>query len=215
MRVPLIRIDPPTRPPSAALLQWASAAQWMIFTSQHAVDAALKLWSKVPGPRIAAIGEATARKLREAHWPVDWQAPRSSSESLMEDPQAPLWQGSIAIMAGRGGRRQLKRQLLARGCQVEKLLLYQRQAEPVSAAILAEITRSTPIAVFSSGFGLRRWQELMQKHQLESGLLLDTLVASTRLCKLASQLGYAGQLQALPSMSDQAILTALKEWKHD
>ncbi len=210
-----MQIAAPTRPPSQAVLHWAQHAQWMIFTSRHAVDAAVALWPKPPPVHIAAIGEATARQLKQAAWPVHWLAPHSDSESLLNDPQAPAWHGDIALMAGRGGRRQLKYQLTARGCRVKKLLLYQRQAMEVSASDFGQAIQAKPIAVFSSGFALRQWQGLAQKHQRESALLLDALVASTRLCKLASQLGFAGRIQALPRMSDKALLTAIKEWKHD
>ena len=214
LRLPLLQIVPPTRAPSAKQRQWLAQAQWLIFTSQFAVDGAEGLLPPPPKARIAAVGAATAARLRQAGWPLHWQAPGNDTASLLDAPDAPDWAGRIAIMAGRGGRRRLKTELQTRGCDVAKLLLYQRQASTVSAEQLRQAIAATPIALFSSGFALRRWQELVHKHQLQSGLKIDLLVASTRLCKLASQLGFVGHIQALPKMSDEALLTALNEWKH-
>ena len=210
-----MRIGPPSRPPSKANLDWASRADWMIFTSQHAVQRSFAYWQEPPGPRIAAVGAATSQALRDGGWPVHWQAPRANSESLLDAPQAPRWQGRIAILAGSGGRRHLKQGLQSKACEVKKLVLYRRLSIEYSQEVLAQALQAQPIAMFSSGFGLRRWQELAEKHQLPMALQLDTLVASQRLCKLASQLGFSGHIQALPSMCDSAILTALNEWNHD
>lgn len=213
--LPLTRIAPPARQPRQADCRWAEQADWWIFTSRNAVDAACTIWPTAPQARIIAIGKATAAQLRAQRWPVHWTPPGGSSESLLGDPAAPSLQGRVALMAGSGGRRQIKQQLRARGCEIRKLLLYRRVGIDYAAAELNPLLDLRPKLVFSSGHGLRQWARLMQAHKLAQGLTLDTLVASPRLCKLARQLGFGAALRALPTMSDDALLTALNEWTHD
>lgn len=216
LRLPIMQIAAPSQPPRQRDLRWAENANWLIFTSRHSVAAALKLWPQAPQkPRIAAVGQGTGSALQAHGWPLHWQAPGGNSESLLDAPEAPKWQGDIAILAGRGGRRRIKQGLLEHGCQVRKILLYQRRPRDWAADDLIQCLQQRPIAVFSSGYGLRRWHALVQQHKLAHGLALDMLVASPRLCKLANQLGFSGQVQALPIFSDEAIRIALNEWNHD
>lgn len=213
--LPLTRITPPARAPRQQDRDWARQADWWIFTSRNAVDAALAIWPQPPSASIIAIGKATATRLRQHGWPVHWTPPGGSSESLLGAPNAPALAGRIALMAGSGGRRQIKQALSARGCEVRKLLLYRRQGVDYAAEELNPLLNLRPKLVFSSGHGLRQWAHLMHTHELSRGLTLDTLVASPRLCKLARQLGFSAALTALPTMSDDALLTALNEWTHD
>ena len=213
--LPLTRIAPPARPPRQSEIDWATGADWWIFTSRNAVDGALGLFSSPPRARLVAIGKATAAHLQRHGWPVTWTPPGSSSESLLSSTEGAALRGRIAVMAGSGGRRKLKQQLLAQGCEVRKLLLYRRQAITYAPGQLNPLLDLRPKLVFSSGHGLRQWAHLMHGHGLAHGLDLDTLVASPRLCKLARQLGFGAALRALPTMSDHALLTALNEWMHD
>ncbi len=213
--LPLTRIAAPARAPRQSDIDWAGQADWWIFTSRNAVDGAIKIHPGPPQARLIAIGKATAAHLQQHGWPVTWTPPGNSSESLLNSPEAPALSGRIALMAGSGGRRQLKQQLLARGCEVRKLLLYRRVAIGYATDQLNPLLDLRPKLVFSSGHGLRQWAHLMHDYRLAHGLDLDTLVASPRLCKLARQLGFGAALRALPTMSDDALLTALNEWTHD
>lgn len=211
IELPLTAIVEPARPPSAQSLRFARSADWWIFTSRNAViHAAAHLFPDRP-PCIIAVGAATARAAAEAGWPVHWTPRGHSSEAMLAEAGAPKISGRVCIIGGSGGRRWLKQALTARGCEVDKLIVYRRQGLDPGRQALAEVIAQAPQLVFSSGHALRQWQHLSRKHALSDGLELPLLVASLRLCKLARSLGYAQPAQALPQMSDAALLTALTE----
>lgn len=75
----------------AAALENLEHADWIVFTSAHAVDAACghvawqRLWRRRPGrARVAAIGRATAAQLGERGVEVDLQPAHASAASLVE-----------------------------------------------------------------------------------------------------------------------------------
>ena len=215
LALPLMAIAAPSRPPSAALRAWVESAHWLVFTSRNAVNAAVQWWPHAASfkskPKIAAIGAATATALREQNWPVDVVSTGGTSESLLQTLS--IGQSSrIALMSGSGGRRHLKHSLQAQGHDVRKLLLYRRVGLDWPIDQLQNVIDADPLAVFSSGFALRQWAQLMRHHNLPQGLNLNVLVASTRLCKLANLLGFSARFEALPTMSDTALLNALNEW---
>jgi uroporphyrinogen-III synthase len=67
------RIAPPRDPaPLRDALARLGDYDWIAFTSVNAVEAVTnELADFTPGPRVAAVGEATADALRRADWPVD------------------------------------------------------------------------------------------------------------------------------------------------
>jgi uroporphyrinogen-III synthase len=122
-------------PPSDALelaLSRLPHAVLAIFVSAHAVQkglaAAARHGAWPSGPRIAAIGEATAQALRAAGHP-DVIAPheRHDSEALLA--LAPLEQVTgreVVIFRGEGGREHLREALEARGARVRYAECYRR-----------------------------------------------------------------------------------------
>jgi uroporphyrinogen III methyltransferase/synthase len=79
LEIPVIRIEPPTeRQPIADVLLELNAYDWLIFTSPNGVKTffeyffrAFKDLRDIGGVRIAAVGAATAAKIRELHLTVD------------------------------------------------------------------------------------------------------------------------------------------------
>lgn len=209
IEMPLTGISGPARTPTRSLQQFAAQADWLIFTSRNAVQLAAPWLTADPARRVVAIGEATARAARAAGWEVRWAPAGRSSEALLGEPGAPKLGGKICIVGGSGGRRWLKVALEQRGCEVRKLIVYRRIGLDPGAQAVREAIAAGPLLVFSSGHGLRQWQRLCSRYEQAAGLKLPLLVASRRLCKLAGSLGYAEPAQALPQMSDAALLTAL------
>jgi uroporphyrinogen-III synthase len=209
--VPLTGIAPPARKPSRTQLQNAQRADWLAFTSRNAVQAACTLLHPQAGQKILAIGEATAKALRAANWPVDWLPPDFSSESLLNTPDRPELSGRIVIVGGSGGRRSLKTGLQSSGAQVSKLIVYRRVGLIPARQALLNALKVGPILVFSSGHALRQWHRVAHDYQLNTAFDLPLLVASRRLCKLARQLGFSQDVQPLARMSDAALLAALQE----
>src|SRR5690606_19462441 len=68
-----VRTVPPEHPaPLCAALERLAGYDWLVFTSARAVAAVAELVAApVSGPRVAAVGRATAEAARAAGWEVD------------------------------------------------------------------------------------------------------------------------------------------------
>jgi uroporphyrinogen-III synthase len=68
---PTVRVRPPrdVRPLRAAL-ERLDRYDWIVFSSGHAVAAVTERHDPLPSLRVAAVGQATARSLERAGWPV-------------------------------------------------------------------------------------------------------------------------------------------------
>lgn len=92
IELPTIRIEPPTDIVAfGQLVQDAHTYDWLIFTSPNGVEAFFEMFFKIfkdareiGGVRIAAIGPATAAKVREYHLAVDLQPEEYVAESVVE-----------------------------------------------------------------------------------------------------------------------------------
>jgi uroporphyrinogen III methyltransferase/synthase len=79
LEIPTIRIEPPTdRQAITDVLLELNAYDWLVFTSPNGVSSFFELFFKafgdlrdIGGVRIAAVGPATAAKIRELHLAVD------------------------------------------------------------------------------------------------------------------------------------------------
>ncbi|MEA3187003.1 MAG: uroporphyrinogen methyltransferase / synthase, partial [Chthoniobacter sp.] len=93
IELPTIRIEPPTDLRAfAELVQDAHAYDWLVFTSPNGVTAFFDLFYKlyddareIGGARIAAIGPATAQRIKEFHVHVDLQPEEFVAESLVRE----------------------------------------------------------------------------------------------------------------------------------
>ncbi|MEK0450770.1 MAG: uroporphyrinogen-III C-methyltransferase [Verrucomicrobiota bacterium] len=92
IELPTIRIEPPTDILAfGQLVQDAHTYDWLVFTSPNGVEAFFEMFFKIfkdareiGGVRIAAIGPATAAKVREYHLAVDLQPEEYVAESVVE-----------------------------------------------------------------------------------------------------------------------------------
>jgi uroporphyrinogen III methyltransferase/synthase len=88
--MPLIRREPPEDLREfAELVQDAHGYEWIVFTSANGVDAFFEIFYKlyddareIGGARFAAVGAATAQRLKDHHYHVDLVAEDFHSESL-------------------------------------------------------------------------------------------------------------------------------------
>ena len=91
IELPTIRIEPPKdQLEFGQLVQDAHAYDWLIFTSPNGVEAFFEMFYRIfkdareiGGVRIAAIGPATAAKVREYHLSVDLQPEEYVAESVV------------------------------------------------------------------------------------------------------------------------------------
>jgi uroporphyrinogen-III synthase len=70
--------------PLEEALERVQAFDWIVFASRHAVAAVTERMAMAPaGVRIAAVGQATARVLRQRGWPVDLLPSEANAAALV------------------------------------------------------------------------------------------------------------------------------------
>src|SRR6185295_536535 len=92
LELPTIRIEPPTDLRAfAELVRDAHQYDWVVFTSPNGVTAFFDIFFKmykdareIGGVQIAAIGPATAAKVREYHLAVDLQPEEYIAEAVIK-----------------------------------------------------------------------------------------------------------------------------------
>ncbi len=83
---PVVRTAPPSDPaPLRSALDQLDAFDWVVFTSPRAVAAVVDQVAAplAARPRCAAVGEATARALEEAGWPVELVPETQTGQALV------------------------------------------------------------------------------------------------------------------------------------
>jgi uroporphyrinogen III methyltransferase/synthase len=93
MEIPTIRIEPPTDLRAfAELVQDAHGYDWIVFTSVNGVDAFFDLFYKlyddareIGAAKIAAIGPATAQRVRDFHFHVELQPEEFVAEAVVRE----------------------------------------------------------------------------------------------------------------------------------
>ena len=93
MELPTIRIEPPTDLREfGELVQDAHVYDWIVFTSPNGVDAFFEMFFKlyddareIGGAKIAAIGPATAQRVRDFHLHVDLQPEEFVAEAVVRE----------------------------------------------------------------------------------------------------------------------------------
>ena len=139
VELPTIRIEPPSDLRAfAELVQDAHVYNWIIFTSANGVDAFFEIFFKlyddareIGGARIAAIGPATAQRVKEFHLHVDLQPEEFVAEALLKQFQK---EGSIEnlrflLVRAEKARDVLPRGLSALGAIVDEAFAYRTVPE--------------------------------------------------------------------------------------
>lgn len=150
-QLPLLDITPLSSPGLDATLAHYKEAMLAIFVSANAASfglAALAARHISPsGPRIAAIGAATAEALASAGLSVDIVPDgKQDSESLLRHPVLQPVDGQTVILfrgeSEQGGRRLLGDTLQQRGATVLEAICYRRVAATHSSEKLAAIAKA-------------------------------------------------------------------------
>lgn len=139
IELPTIRIEPPTDLRAfAELVQDAHAYDWIVFTSPNGVTAFFELFYKlyddareIGGARIAAIGPATAQRLKEFHMHVDLQPEEFVAESLAREfrKQGDMENLRILLARAEKARDLLPKELSALGAIVDEGFAYRTVPE--------------------------------------------------------------------------------------
>jgi len=159
LALPLLAIAPPSNPVHGDALQaQLGHADTVIFISPNAVRMALAVlpasaWP--PAPKFVAIGQGTARALREAGF-SQVVAPRegADSEAVLALPELQQLAGQrILLVRGEGGRELLATVLNERGAIIEHAVVYRRNALPPDMSALR--ARGALLFVLTSSEALR------------------------------------------------------------
>ncbi|MDQ6912592.1 MAG: uroporphyrinogen-III C-methyltransferase [Verrucomicrobiota bacterium] len=139
LELPTIRIEPPTDLRAfAELVQDAHGYDWIVFTSANGVNAFFEMFYKlyddareIGGTKIAAIGPATAQRLKEYHLHIDLQPEEFVAEGLVREFKKIGGVENLRILIARAekARDVLPRELSALGAIVDEGFAYRTVAE--------------------------------------------------------------------------------------
>ncbi len=155
IRLPLVRTAPPSDPErlrrAAAEL---SRYDWILFTSARGVDALSAAWREAgsppirPGSSFGAVGESTARAVRERFGRVDLVAPERSGEGLAAALRARGVDGARCLLPrAEQGSPDLPRLLRASGAFVDDVAGYRTEAVESNLDPALDRLRDSPRAV--------------------------------------------------------------------
>src|SRR5713101_7288407 len=139
VELPTIRIEPPTDLREfAELVQDAHVYDWIVFTSANGVEAFFEIFFKlyddareVGGARIAAIGPATAQRVKDFHFHVDLQPEEFVAEAIVKEfrKQGGIENLRILLVRAEKARDVLPKQLSGLGAIVDEGLAYRTVPE--------------------------------------------------------------------------------------
>ena len=139
IELPTIRIEPPSDLRAfAELVQDAHAYDWIVFTSPNGVTAFFEMFYKLyddardlGGARIAAIGPATAQRVRDFHLKVDLQPAEFVAEAVVREfkKEGDIENLRILIARAEEARDLLPKELGALGAIVDVAFAYRTVAE--------------------------------------------------------------------------------------
>ncbi len=139
IELPTIRIEPPSNLREfAELVQDAHAYDWIVFTSPNGVTAFFDLFFKlyndareIGGAKIAAIGPATAQRVKDFHLHVDLQPNEFVAEAVVREFQKQGGVENLRILLARAERARdvLPKQLSSLGAIVDEGFAYRMVAE--------------------------------------------------------------------------------------
>ena len=216
---PLLSIEPVITKQIDEQLQRLHQAQDIICVSANAAREGLSALHRVSiaPPKQAqwfAIGEATARVLRDAGIAVETPQTGVTSEDFINMPCfAQIEERRIIIWRGAGGRELLGDTLKARGAHVEYIELYQRVLPRYAQGALDDVmmNKDINVIVISSGEGLVNLCKLIvQSANLEKIKKTLLLVPSQRVVDQAKKRGFI-KIACSQAADDQSVVRCLQE----
>ncbi len=139
IELPTIRIEPPSDLREfAELVQDAHIYDWIVFTSANGVDAFFDIFFKlyddtreIGGSRVAAIGPATAQRVKDFHLHVDLQPKDFVAEDVVQEfkKQGSIENLKILLVRAEKARDVLPKELSALGAIVDEGLAYRTVPE--------------------------------------------------------------------------------------
>jgi len=139
IELPTIRVEAPSNLREfAELVQYAHTYDWIVFTSANGVDAFFDIFFKlyddareIGGARIAAIGPATAQRLKDFHLHVDLQPQEFVAEDVVREfkKQGSVENLKILLVRAEKARDVLPKGLSGLGAIVDEAFAYRTVPE--------------------------------------------------------------------------------------
>src|SRR4051812_36610852 len=139
IQLPTIRIAPPSNLREfAELVQDAHSYDWIIFTSPNGVESFFEIFFKlyddareIGGAKIAAIGPATAQRIRDFYLHVDLQPEEFVAEAVVKEFERSGGVENLRILIARAERARdlLPKRLTGMGAIVDEAFAYQTVPE--------------------------------------------------------------------------------------
>src|SRR5512132_2099797 len=139
IELPTIRIEPPSDLREfAELVQDAHVYDWIVFTSANGVDGFFDIFFKlyddareIGGSRIAAIGPATAQRVKDFHLHVDLQPKEFVAEAVVREfkKQGSIENERVLVVRAEKARDVLPKELSAAGAIVDEAFAYRTVPE--------------------------------------------------------------------------------------
>jgi uroporphyrinogen III methyltransferase/synthase len=139
IELPTIRIEPPTDLREfAELVQDAHVYDWIVFTSANGVEAFFDIFFKlyddareIGAVRIAAIGPATAQRVKDFHLHVDLQPDEFVAEAVVKEfeKQGSIENLRILLVRAEKARDTLPKELSALGAILDEAFAYRTVPE--------------------------------------------------------------------------------------
>jgi uroporphyrinogen III methyltransferase/synthase len=163
LEVPTIRFEPPTRRQDVvdAMLE-LNSYDWLVFTSPNGVTMFFDYFFRrfhdlrdIGGARIAAVGPATANKLKELHLQVDLMPDEAVAASIAEAfaDYETIENLKICLLRAEVANRELPEALESLGAIVDDIACYKTvpEAEDASGAAVSLKETGADWVLFSSG----------------------------------------------------------------
>jgi uroporphyrinogen III methyltransferase/synthase len=177
--LPTIRIEPPAdRKAFAQMIADVHAYDWLVFTSPNGVDAFFDAFYKVyqdaraiGGVRIAAIGPATAAKVREQRLSVDLQPDEYIAEAVVKafEKEGSIENLRILIARAQEARDFLPEELTRLGAIVDVVAVYRTvpETEDVSGGMARFREEGADMITFTSSSTAENFMALKLPMQAE------------------------------------------------
>jgi uroporphyrinogen-III synthase len=168
IRFPTIDFMPLPAPELAAALMNLASYEWLVFTSGNGVRFFFERVSSIKyhvssgeWPRVAAVGEATARQLVARGVAADFIPEAFTGEQLV------LGLGDIAgqkvlLPRAKIGRPEIVELLREHGAMVDEIALYESVAAVPTPAALAEVAKGVDVITFTSPSTVRNFLEIVR-----------------------------------------------------
>jgi len=168
--LPTVRIEPP-----ADLLEFGQLVQdchtydWLVFTSVNGVNAFFTLFFKIyddtreiGGVRIAAVGPATAARLREFHLHIDLEPEQFVAEAVIKAFQKDhtVENEKILIIRPEKARDVLSKELAKMGAIVDEAVAYRTVPETDAVGIARFREEGADLVTFASSSAVENFMAL-------------------------------------------------------